>query len=149
MWLVSLWKEDKTNWQVWQALVLSLAGRDGSWQQKELNAQTLKLSDSRCLFKERTKDLLEWSWEFWVCCQWEGNILLCFSPLCALNFCAVPTPYSPISCLHLLRKCHPKAGTWMQPHNFPVTTWLCILPAELIAWGSVKRFHLPSSVAVL
>lgn len=55
MCLVSLWKEDKTNWQVWQSLVLSLTGRDGSWQQKELNAQILNLSDSRCMFKRENK----------------------------------------------------------------------------------------------
>lgn len=55
MWLVSLWKEEKTNWQVWQSLVLSLAETVGSWQQKELNAQILKLSDSRCMFKRENK----------------------------------------------------------------------------------------------
>lgn len=98
MWLVSLWKEEKTNWQVWQSLVLSLAETVGSWQQKELSAQILNLSESRCMFKRENKGpsgmklraQLHWSW---VRRQWEGNILFCCSPLCVLTFCAAPTPY--------------------------------------------------------
>lgn len=37
-------------------LVLSLAGRSGFWQERELNVQILKLSASRCMFKQENKE---------------------------------------------------------------------------------------------
>lgn len=37
-------------------LELSLAGRGGFWQRRELSAQISKLSDSRCMFKQENKE---------------------------------------------------------------------------------------------
>lgn len=150
MWLVSLWKEEKTNWQVWQSLVLSLAETVGSWQQKELSAQILNLSESRCMFKRENKGPSGMKLRaLGASSVGREYTLLLFTSVCLDFLCR---PHS-LLLQHHASTCWENVifkGTHMDAiTNFSVTIWLCIFPAELSAVGSVKCFHLPSSVAVL
>lgn len=59
------WKRDKTNWLHWQSLILTLAERGVFWQDRDLNAQILKLSTSRCMFKQKNKEPFGTKWRAW------------------------------------------------------------------------------------